>query len=342
VNILAVTCMRNEAPYCVEWIAHHRAAGFTDFLIYTHDCTDGTDRLLELLPGVTHIPFEVIDGKSAQWRAMQLADKHPLMKSTDWAMFFDCDEFLCLQAPIKTINTLIAATPDNTDAIALQWRLFGSSGHVDWDEGLTTERFKMAAPMDFTLPAGHFFKTLFRPEKFQKLGVHRPKNKKQSETNWNFGGTQTAPDGFFADDKRINLFGLPDLSQAAWLNHYSTRSVTEFMIKRVRGLPNRRTKGIDLSYWAERNFNSVQDHTVEAMLPNTKLQINQLSSVNGVQELIQSGKAAHREVFESAISQQSEVMMFLHLSLLSGSTPISPEAMKVHLSRLSKAMGSRH
>ena len=34
----------------------------------------------------------------------------------------------------------------------------------------------------------------------------------------------------------------------AWLNHYS---ITEFTVKRERGLQNRRTKNIDLSYWAE-------------------------------------------------------------------------------------------
>jgi hypothetical protein len=65
-DILAVTCMRNEGPYCVEWIAHHRAAGFTKFLIYTHDCTDGTDALLDLLPDVTHVSFTVVEGKSSQ------------------------------------------------------------------------------------------------------------------------------------------------------------------------------------------------------------------------------------------------------------------------------------
>mgnify|MGYP001046150907 FL=1 len=62
---------------------------------------------------------------------MQLADKHPLMAETDWAMFFDCDEFLCLQAPMLTIRDLLTTIQDDTDAIALQWRLFGSSGETN-------------------------------------------------------------------------------------------------------------------------------------------------------------------------------------------------------------------
>ena len=46
---LIVTCMRNEAPFLLEWIAYHRAIGFTDFLIYSNDCEDGTDDLLDRL-----------------------------------------------------------------------------------------------------------------------------------------------------------------------------------------------------------------------------------------------------------------------------------------------------
>lgn len=44
-----VSTMKNEGPFILEWIAHHRAIGVDDFLIYTNDCTDGTDRLLDAL-----------------------------------------------------------------------------------------------------------------------------------------------------------------------------------------------------------------------------------------------------------------------------------------------------
>ncbi|WP_372837440.1 glycosyltransferase family 2 protein, partial [Puniceibacterium confluentis] len=44
-----VACMKNEAPYILEWIAHHRAIGVDNFLIYTNDCDDGTDVILDRL-----------------------------------------------------------------------------------------------------------------------------------------------------------------------------------------------------------------------------------------------------------------------------------------------------
>jgi hypothetical protein len=44
-----VTTMKNEGPFILEWIAYHRAIGVDDFLIYTNDCTDGTDTMLQML-----------------------------------------------------------------------------------------------------------------------------------------------------------------------------------------------------------------------------------------------------------------------------------------------------
>ena len=338
-TFLAVTCMRNEGPYCLEWIAHHRAAGFTDFLIFTHDCTDGLRQILDLVPGITHVPFAPVPGKSVQWRAMQLADKHTLMRSATWAMFFDCDEFLCLDAPMSNLTDLIASVPEGTDAIALPWRLFGSSGLVDWTPGGTLDRFTMAAPDPFFLPAGHFFKALFRVDKFQKLGVHRPKNKKATQPKWSLAGSAAAPDSFETDDKRINLFGLLTVPAKARLNHYSTRSVTEFMIKRARGLPNRQTKKIDLGYWAERNFNTVHDDAIQHMLPATRSALQTLLNIDGIQAAQDSSVAAHRTIFDQLMTARDTVMLFLHLSMLQGSAAPQMDLIKTHLARLQNVTG---
>ena len=34
--------VRNEIRSVVEWLAHYKALGFTDFLIYDNSSTDGT------------------------------------------------------------------------------------------------------------------------------------------------------------------------------------------------------------------------------------------------------------------------------------------------------------
>ena len=44
-----VTTMKNEGPFILEWIAYHQAIGVEDFLVYTNDCSDGTDAMFDLL-----------------------------------------------------------------------------------------------------------------------------------------------------------------------------------------------------------------------------------------------------------------------------------------------------
>ena len=44
-----VGCMKNEAPYILEWVAYHRAIGVDNFLIYTNGCEDGTTEILDRL-----------------------------------------------------------------------------------------------------------------------------------------------------------------------------------------------------------------------------------------------------------------------------------------------------
>ena len=332
-RILAITCMRNEGPYCLEWIAHHRAAGITDFLIFTHDCNDGTDTLLDMIPGVTHVSFQPDADKSVQWQAMRLADLHPLMKAADWVIFFDCDEFLCLEASMLTFADLIASVPETSDAIALPWRLFGAAGQENFADALTPERFRMAAPDPFHLPAGNFFKSLFRPDAFQKLGVHRPKNKGKGPGVWSLGGTHAAPAGFAENDSRINLFGLMQAPARARLNHYSLRSASEFMVKRERGLPNRTTKTLDLHYWAERNFNTVEDQAIAPMLQGTRREMDGLRALPGVQDAHDHAVGWHRDAFAALIKDPAEIQFFWHLILLGSSTPPSAEQTRAHLAR---------
>ena len=35
---LAILCVRNEAAFLLEWLAHHRAVGFDHFLVFSNDC----------------------------------------------------------------------------------------------------------------------------------------------------------------------------------------------------------------------------------------------------------------------------------------------------------------
>lgn len=94
---LAITSVRNEGAFLIDWLAHHRACGFTDFLVFSNDCDDGSDAMLDRLQAMgwlTHVPNPAPHPKGPQWEALKQADRHPLTRAADWIMVFDVDEYV--------------------------------------------------------------------------------------------------------------------------------------------------------------------------------------------------------------------------------------------------------
>lgn len=325
-KILAQTCVRDEGPWLLDWIAHHQAAGFTEFLIASHDCTDGSDALLAALDDagiITHLPFTPKGEKSVQWQAMKKLSKHPAYMGADLALFFDVDEYLVLEGP-----ALSKLLPKSVDAMPLRWHLFGNSGLGSWDERPVPDRFMMAAPDGIALPLAHFFKTLHRPAAFEGLGVHRPKGK---TATWFQSSGVALPEGFAETQTRINLFGVDPAGERAWLNHYSVRSVEEFVLKAARGLPNHTSKPIGTGYWAERNFNVIKDNRIAPMRPAAN---EARAALAPFEPLHEACVAAARARLKELTGQRRVVEVMWQLTLMAGSTPPGPTQLAAHLARL--------
>ena len=340
-GILGVTCLRNEGPYVVDWIAHHLACGFDHVLVLTHDCDDGSAELLDALAAdgrITHLPFDYTAEKSVQWQALNIAKKHPLVKAADWVMFFDCDEYLNLPAPFADLPALIRTMPDAA-AIAFPWRLFGAAGRDVYDMAPVPERFVQAAPVDIHYPLANLFKTLFRPQAFRQLGVHRPRNKKDVVPLWFASNGQELPKGMASNDKAISLYGQLDLTRPlAYLNHYSVRSAQEFMLKAKRGLPNHMDRTIDLSYWAERNFNTVTDRSIARMAAATAALRTQLLELPEVDTLHWGSCMEHQRRIGDMMEDIDNIRLIWRLGLLAGSTPPPQDRARQYIHQQIKAM----
>lgn len=324
-SILGITCMRNDGVYAPEWIAHHLAAGFDRMLVLSHDNTDDTGAVLDGLaqdPRVAHVTFTPKGKKSVQWQALKLAQDHPWVAQAEWALFFDCDEFLCLPQG-GSLGDLIAgleARQGRFDALALPWRLYGSGGQDRREDGLTPERFRQCAPMDLHFPMAHLFKTLHRPSAFRTLGVHRPRAKKSKPARWLGPDGSELPAGFAGNDGAISLYGLGQGPRLAWLNHYSLRSREEFLVKRARGLPNHMEREIGLTYWAERNWNSERGAEILPMLAATRNELARLPDVTPAREKCLAAQSA---LYADAMSDIETLRLHFRLGLLRASTPPS-------------------
>ena len=77
---LAILGVKNEGAFLVEWLAHHRATGFTDFLVFSNDCEDGTDAMLERLQALgwlTHVRNDGPHDEGPQWALLKAAVRQP-------------------------------------------------------------------------------------------------------------------------------------------------------------------------------------------------------------------------------------------------------------------------
>ena len=83
-RLLAILTVRNEGAFLLDWLAWHRHVGFTDFLVFSNDCDDGTDRMLDRLSDLgwlTHCPNPGPHAEGAQWAALKAANGHPLRRA---------------------------------------------------------------------------------------------------------------------------------------------------------------------------------------------------------------------------------------------------------------------
>jgi hypothetical protein len=330
VSVLAFTCIRNEGPFLLEWIAYHRLIGVTDFLFFSNDCDDGSDLMLDALArhGVLrHIAHAAPAGKSVQWSALQQVARTRATAGFDWAMFTDVDEFVLVHAGQGTLACALAALPPEAEAVALPWRLFGASGKLRFEDRPVTAQFLRSAPEALSHPiAGRYIKTLYRPDRFQRPGVHRPKQRPgPAVPQWVDGAGQRLPDSFARRDGQIALPGLAPGRSVIELNHYSLRSVESFLVKTLRGLANSKVKAIDLSYWVERNFNTVQNTAITRWSGALEREIATLRALPGIEALHQQACAWHRAQFDRIVQTHAGYRLMCDCLHAADSAALDPD-----------------
>lgn len=319
-----ISSMRNEAPYILEWLAYHRSIGVEGFLIYSNDCDDGTDTMLDRLDAlgvITHVRNDKITQAGVQWTALKRANNHKMKAQADWIMFADVDEFVNVKVGGGHLDDLLAAVPDAT-AFALTWRMYGNDGRTEIEDLLITEQFTKCADFPCYAPiTSSMFKTLFKNDgSYEKLGVHRPKKRVQedaSKIQWvNGSGELLGPEYL---DKATVTYGPNGGIELACVNHYSVKSAKAFLAKTQRGLPNRSDKQLDLGYWVDRNFNLVEDVSILRNLSGTKDQMAAWLADEQLGALHKAGVAWHQNCAQSVLAELEGVRLFTRIASLTRS-----------------------
>lgn len=329
---LALLCVRNEAAFLLEWLAHHRALGFDDFVVFSNDCTDGTDLMLDRLAAMgilTHVrnngPY---DKGGIQFTALKAAAKLGQVKAADWILPLDIDEFVNIHTGDHTLDALHAALPDAT-AITLTWRLFGASGHTRYRDAPITETFTQCAPAVMYWPwRAAMFKTLYRNDGvYRKPGVHRPRDPDKprlNEARWFDGAGRPLPD-MFKTGRIFSNFG-QDNYALAQLNHYPLGAMESFVLKADRGRAVHADDMLGLDYWVERNFNTDQDTTISALTPERTKILAELMQDDVLQHLHNEAVTWRKARFVTLLEQEPYRALYGRLQMAPPSQPLSRKA----------------
>lgn len=296
-----VTTMKNEGPFILEWIAYHRAIGVEDFLVYTNDCTDGTDTMLEMLQskGLCQRranPWVPGGELKPQHAALQAAESEPVIQNAGWAICMDVDEFIDVKIGDGTLKALYTAMGE-ANMISLTWRLFGNCDVHEYEDRFLLEQFTTCAPELVRKPHQAWgFKTLFRNiDIYKKLGVHRPKGLVPDlwdQVKWLNGSGRPMPREMFRNGWRSTT----DTYGYDWvqLNHYAVRSAESFLVKRDRGRVNHVDRDQGLNYWFRMNHNAVEERSIQRMIPRARAEFERLMADPEIRAAHEQSVACHR------------------------------------------------
>lgn len=223
------SAQKDEGPFLLEWVAYHRVLGFDRIVVFSNDCTDGSDDLLDAMAAeglIEHHLHSPPDGTAPQANAaaqfLEICPPNP----GDWLIWLDSDEFLVPGAGMRSLDDLLSS--DDFDAISIPWRIFGDSGNPTWPGRHISADFTMAARLNRKV--NHPTKCLFRVEpQLHQLGIHRPvfDGLEPEGHRWIFASGEPVPPAYYKPGDG----GGPSFVPAPGPKNYAKAQIAHFRVR---------------------------------------------------------------------------------------------------------------
>jgi len=229
-NLTGIYWIKNETRYLPEWIEFHLIQGFDHFIFYDNGSTDGLEEVMKPYTdaGIVEIrkypeplspPARSGPLNSKNFWVMDYCIEEQRGKSR-WIHFHAVDEFTFMVDGSSIVDFL--KNYEEVGALAVEWELMTSNGHIEMPKGLVIENYTTAYP-----DIRHHVKTIIMPEK-AVCSIGTPHNFHMIDgivpVNENFDLIQ----GSFNIATPI----IPKIKN----HHYVTRSKQEFDEKNNKGL----------------------------------------------------------------------------------------------------------
>lgn len=306
-----VTSIKDEGPYLLEFIAHHRVLGFARHLIASNDCSDGSDLLLDALDAqdiVTHMRNPLEPGQAPQPTAYRRFRDKGYLDGADWIMVLDADEFLQVLVGDGRVGDLTALAGPETDLVTMHSLSFGTSDDEHWQPGLVTRQFTRRLPSNSYANAP--IKSISRAGRFGRLQNHTPAI---------FQGGKRPVRAMLGSGERIQIErpGLLDRQMrqrrpdershlVAYYNHYPIKSLQSYCLRQMRGTgaapAGEDSARYDLPYWDRFARGRIEDDGIIARYgAELDAELQRLMALPGVAEAHARAEALHRKLLDAML-----------------------------------------
>jgi hypothetical protein len=220
-NLVYLFTNARDEPNIAEWVAHYLLLGFDKIHIFDHKSVTPISQTLGTNFNNTVTVQRVNADGNIKLKMISEAVEIAIQNKASWMLYLDADEFLLLNK-INNIKELLNMF-HFADALAINWLMFGTSGHRTQPSGLLTENFIRSDKM-----LNPHVKTFVRPDKV-KVPI----------TNAHFYYLANPNRLFAATGNRMQIGPFNSVAKlfvnvCAYIAHYYSQSEDEFNRRKGR------------------------------------------------------------------------------------------------------------
>ncbi|ROU00101.1 glycosyltransferase family 2 protein [Histidinibacterium lentulum] len=330
-RITSITPMKDEAPFLLEWVAYHRLIGLNDIHVFSNDCSDGTDLMLERLDDLGLLrhysnPSMIMDAQNHHQQMLRYVNTWPRLRRSDWVVNMDVDEYICVNAGRGRITDLFDAVPA-ANMIVMSQHNFGCGGIETYEDKLLTEQFRWS----WSLDAAYHRKLNRRGTKTLTHASAEALQWRNHSPVFEAGKTdRVRPVNGSGEDltgldltEDVKSLLAPDYGFGlVQLNHYVLKSVDAFFLKVARGNANHPDKDYAMGYWRRYDHNHHHDENIARWQDDVRAFRDELIADAELGPLHHAAVARAHETIAAVKATEAGVALSNHLRRYRSRNPV--------------------